>query len=213
MARRLDHTTRTPLSKRQIKEIADWVRKLLVSGSRSNFDVTEVLERLRDRVYFNWGKLKIVFQPMPDDNPAEVAINENGKTLFVDPEIWEDAKMGEPKSRYILAHELGHIVLHEHYVQPYSDQSATAYQEEKSTEWQAHRFAEFFLLGDSEVGCGDPLFCIAATCGVEMAVVRCRLDLKLSRTGAVCKSCGDISVSVGKNYLSCDFCGGTAGCS
>ena len=124
---RLDYST-TAISLREIKEIADQTRRLLVGSSTPIFDVVSATERLASQENMRWGRLNIVPHAVPDGEPfAKLLIKPNRKTLIIDPEIWADAKIGEPKSRFIVAHELGHITLHDHEVQPFSDEKATIF--------------------------------------------------------------------------------------
>jgi Zn-dependent peptidase ImmA (M78 family) len=204
---RRDHSTR-PTSERVIKEVAEQIRAILDPYRRSDFNIVDGIKRLTQEALFPWGKLIVKFFSMKDgDAPAYVVIGES-KTLYVDNDIWNDAALGEPKARYILAHELGHLILHDHYAQPYSDQRKTVFQEEASTEWQAHRFAEHFLIRDCDL---DPPLTprqIALSCSVETEVVRRRFGRRFSVVGDFCAECGGSTVRV-DSVTRCDSCGTT----
>src|SRR5205814_2861743 len=73
--------------------------------------------------------------------------------LEVHREVWELAELGDPQARRILAHEIGHLVLHDHYAQSYSNnieggRNFLRNRLEESAEWQAITFESFFLVPD-----------------------------------------------------------------
>lgn len=206
---RRDHSTRRPTSERVIKEIAEQIRAILDPYRRSDFNIVDGIKRLTQEALFPWGKLIVNFFSMKDGNaPAYVVIGER-KVLYVDHEIWSDAALGEPKARYILAHELGHLILHDHYVQPYSDQRNTVFQEETSTEWQAHKFAELFLIRDCDLDHLHTPRQIALSCSVETEVVRKRFGRRFSVVGDFCAECGGASTVRVDSVTQCDSCGTT----
>ena len=71
--------------------------------------------------------------------------------LHVDKEIWDEAELNEPMARFMLAHELGHLVLHRYYRQEFSasnEQHLKAFPAEERSEPQANWFAATFLAPD-----------------------------------------------------------------
>lgn len=71
--------------------------------------------------------------------------------LHIQKEIWEHAKLGDPFSNYVLAHELGHIILHDSNAQPFSsslDPRMKFLHADESAECQADLFADNFLVPD-----------------------------------------------------------------
>ena len=67
--------------------------------------------------------------------------------------FWTKALLtDDPCANYIAGHELGHISLHNHDAQPYSGvKKGWIDFKEQSAEWQANRFADYFLITDEEL--------------------------------------------------------------
>jgi Zn-dependent peptidase ImmA (M78 family) len=94
------------------------------------------------------GQLEIKFDVLDGAEPLAY-VTHNPPILHINQGVWEEAKLGEPEARRIVAHEIGHLVLHDHYAQPFSvDESAQIkfVQKEERAEWQANAFASYFLL-------------------------------------------------------------------
>jgi ribosomal protein L37E len=205
---RRDHSTRVSLSEANIKKSADKVRAALDSRHRADFNIVEAIERLSQREFFKWGKLQIEKFRAPDGKDLTfVRLTPTGKTLCVDEELWDDARLGEPKARYMLAHEVGHLVLHDCYVQPYSDEKKSIYDEGSSTEWQAHTFARFFLLNDRNLEPGLTPHQIAMNCSVEVGIVRRRLGGRVTPSNSLCQRCGSEKVFWVDEVKTCEACG------
>src|SRR5690242_17906696 len=85
-------------------------------STNPDFNIVNFIEQtLIRRLSKKKGKLEIRFFDMTNeqDHPAYVTIDP--LTLHVDREIWQLAKIGDPFARHVLAHEVGHIVLHGQY--------------------------------------------------------------------------------------------------
>ena len=82
--------------------------------------ITDILaERLRYK-----GKLQIKFYSSERELPERAYVTFNPLTLHIVETIWRDAGLGIPYARYILAHETGHIVLHDEFAVAFSDDKA-----------------------------------------------------------------------------------------
>jgi hypothetical protein len=208
---RRDHSTRISLSEESVKEKANCARTVLDPSLRADFNIVDVLEYLTRNSVYKWGKLKIrIFPATEGEDLTFVELTEAGKTLHVDGELWDDAKIGEPKSRYMLAHELGHLVLHDCYVQPYSDEKKSIYGEGNSTEWQAHAFARHFLLHDNHLKVGLTPLQIAMSCSVDVSHVRKRLGPRVRSSDELC-ICGSEKVFFVDDIKACESCGRRGG--
>lgn len=74
--------------------------------------------------------------------------------VYIDHKTWLDMKAGDPQSRLMGAHELGHILLHNHGALGFhgtAAQFAMVHGEERSAEWQAIHFAMFVLISDEAI--------------------------------------------------------------
>lgn len=149
------------------------------------------------------------FNSEPGGDPAYLAIDDPSKpptdrqmTLNIDGEIWGEARIGEPRARVIIGHEIGHIVLHGHYERAAfsrgSEVRLRAHVQERSAEWQADTFMGYLLLPTCIVRQYNSPREIAAGCSVP-------LDLAEERFAAArqqivwrqkcpdqCTKCGDI---------------------
>ena len=158
------------------------------------------------------GELRIsLFDSGPDDKPALVTFNP--AALHVDREIWKLAKIGDPDARYIIAHEVGHLILHDNDAKAFSsnakDQISFELMNEYSAEWQANVFASHFLLPShivAAVGCEQRL---VNSCGVTAKLARDRLaTIEPTRySGNACSECGNFTIRPKGTHWKCYTCG------
>jgi len=161
------------------------------------------------------------FDCAPKDNPTFVSFNPI--TLHVDSEVWELAKLGGPDARFILAHEIGHIILHDDRAKAFSTDPSLNIRfagKEHSAEWQANTFAGYFLLPDHLVQSFSNVGELSASCGVPKNLAQDRiLTVKKANrnfknfNGDVCSECGNFTLVRNGTCLKCDTCGATTGCS
>jgi hypothetical protein len=189
-----------------IKMAAEKLREFFHVAHDSNFNIVQCFRRLAEADVFGWGVLEIKFFHKTDvDKPAYVDIG-NHRVLYVDYDIWREAELGDPKARNILAHELGHLVLHNHYAQPFSEGKDKRIPDENSAEWQAHKFAEYFLLLDRDLQEYVSQRWIAIWCLVDEEIVRRRFRRQLSQIADFCDRCGGAIFRAGLRTR-CDICG------
>jgi IrrE N-terminal-like domain len=138
---------------RSEEEIASIALTWGKAGDISNhgyFDIIDFVQNVLSKQFTKKGALTIrLFDGAPQDDLAYVTFNP--LTLHVDSEVWHFAKLGDPTSRHMIAHEIGHALLHDHYARPFSNdpsQNIRFAQQEHSAEWQANTFAGHFLLPD-----------------------------------------------------------------
>jgi Zn-dependent peptidase ImmA (M78 family) len=147
---RRDHKVRFRREE-SIESIALECRQEAGNQNDAFFNVTDFVERVLPRILIRLkkGVLQIKFDVQDGDEFFPAYVTHNPPTLHIHSEIWADAKLGEPEARRVVAHEVGHLVLHDHYAQPFSaDESAQIkfVQKEERGEWQADTFASYFLL-------------------------------------------------------------------
>lgn len=207
------------LSREDIAKIAMAWWSLARSG-RYSFNICEfVLNILPDRIKAK-GKLIVDFYDQgPGDSPAYVSFSP--LTLHVDRAVWKAADRGEPYARYIIAHEIGHLVLHDHHAVAFSEEEAallTYVQNEESAEWQAHVFAALLLVPDHLALRLNDADLIAGLCVVtDRLAASCLTDAKNSRSvvtpqyeGDMCWKCGNFTLVRDRIGLTCDTCGSNA---
>jgi hypothetical protein len=180
------------------------------------FDITAFVEKVLSKLYTQKGILKIeFFLSVPGGKPAFVTYQP--LTLHVDTEIWQLAKMGEPFARHVIAHEVGHIILHDYYARGFSNDSGTNIsfdKKENSAEWQANTFADCFLIPDNIVKSFRDVQLLVSECSVPEGTARDRLESvrksepKLRTfTGEACPRCNNFTlVRIGLNQK-CETCG------
>jgi Zn-dependent peptidase ImmA (M78 family) len=120
----------------------------------ANFYVFNIVNQIRTKMigkYFNViGYMQLILFDDKTHPDSKAFINYGNGEFFlnVHEEIWELAEMGEPMSRFILAHEIGHITLHENYRLEFTtidEEQLSFFPEERGCEWQANCFAGNFL--------------------------------------------------------------------
>jgi IrrE N-terminal-like domain len=108
------------------------------------------------------------FDKTTDEDPAYVTFDAL-IILHVDNEVWELADIGDPTARFIIAHEIGHLLLHNHFAKAFSNSPEDWIkfsEKEYSAEWQANTFALYFLLPTHIVVAFDNVEELIQSCGV-----------------------------------------------
>ncbi len=198
----------------EVAELALRARNLLGIDNYFKFDIVKAIRRLVGKEFGKSGRLNLDVFGHDDDSIAFVTFKP--LTLHVHREVWDDAELGEPKSRFILAHELGHIIMHRHYRQAYSENERsrlTFVRSEESAEAQANWFAACFLAPDHFVRlCKDESeLCLQFDFPSDFASIKFD-DLKRNAprfSGESCSKCGNFTLVANGTFLKCDTCGAT----
>lgn len=143
--------------------------------------------------------------------------------LKVDNRVWTRALLGYVDDRYKIAHEVGHILLHDHTAKAFSNNVDLAYQftgEKNSAEWQANGFAPFFLIPDFILEEETTAEAIATRCGAPLEAAQRRLTHYLEKRkeaearlrfrmceGDCCANCGNFSIKWKEHRFKCTHCG------
>jgi IrrE N-terminal-like domain len=215
-----DHHVRIKDSQDIAKIAMSWWEVATRNGYNFNICkfVTDVLaKRLRGK-----GTLKIKFYRI-DDLPERACVTFNPLTLHIVDTIWSDGNLGKPYARFIIAHEIGHMVLHDEFAVAFSDEKAAQLsyvQDEESGEWQANTFADHFLVPDNVAYKLKERDVIAGLCVVDDSVAERRLRdlasvkkvLAPSYEGEMCGMCGNFTLVRNGCSIRCDTCGSTSTC-
>jgi hypothetical protein len=132
-----------------IAESALELRRLANLVGKDFFNVTDLFRSFVSQKLKTGPVQLILVDAKPDDYPASVKFRPS--RLYCDRGVWEDADQGEPGGRWILAHEFGHLILHDHHAKAFSSDPALRIkfaEKEYSGEWQADTFAGYLLLPD-----------------------------------------------------------------
>lgn len=178
------------------------------------------------------GKLVVKFfdREFLQDDPAYVEfdpkLRDDYVTLHVDRKIWELAEKGDSYACWILAHEIGHILLHDYYAAAFATDNCgqvifEGTSKEDFAEWQAITFAAYLLIPTHVAQKYGDAKLLAAVCNAphklaldRLAQVRA-IKKVLSRgyEGDMCGECGNFTLVRTGNCTTCDTCGLTTGCS
>jgi hypothetical protein len=154
-----------------------------------------------------------------DNKPAYVTYKP--LTLHVHKRVWEGDQTGWDRARRILAHEIGHLLLHDDTAKAFSSDPAFQLKfaiNEYSAEWQARTFEKHFLAPEHIVRNFKNSDELAELCNLELEFASQRInEMKLSNKnvyiGDSCGECGNFTLVRNGTCLKCDTCGGTTGCS
>lgn len=203
-----------------IKKVAAAWRRAAGLENAAHFNVVDFFHNcLKERL----PKRPVILK-LTDGNvaPNWGSVSYNPTTLSMDRGVWLDGRLNEPSARYIVSHEFGHLILHDNAAKPFSPVSSDPLlknvMKEEMAEWQAHSFAEHFLVPDAIVrsfGCTNE---IVNRCGVERWLAEKRVlafgrENKWGREGESCQECGNFTMVRNGTCLKCDTCGSTSGCS
>lgn len=210
-----DHKVRI-LSREQIARMALnwWLIADRRGGNSFNictFVVQVLAKRLRGK-----GKLHIEFYSA-EDLPEGACVTFNPLTLHIVRRIWDDAGAGETYARFIVAHEIGHIVLHDGLAVAFSNDREAVLkfvEKEESAEEQANAFADLFLAPDHVALHLHDEDTIAGLCVVSDTVAKRRLKDALASkhplfpqyTGDACGKCSNFTLLRIGVLLKCDTC-------
>jgi Zn-dependent peptidase ImmA (M78 family) len=121
-----------------IKAIADRARNLLDPSCCSDFQVVDGIRRLTTEPLLKRGFLELKLFRASQNGHLAFVVFKPTITLNVDEEVWQEASDNFPWARRVIAHELGHILLHERYTPTFSGQKDKWIPvSERSGEWQA----------------------------------------------------------------------------
>jgi IrrE N-terminal-like domain len=202
-------------------------REFAGNQNLARFNVVEFVERVLPRILEKRkkGQLKLKFFDMVERQaPAYVDFDES-MTLYVDREIWELATLGDPYAKFVIAHEVGHIILHDHYAQAFSDDPNDQIkfaQDEESAEWQANMFASYFLVTPQVLKAFRDPQDLSRSCEVLQALANERFEEEEEArrrsercarakgyTGDPCTNCWNFTLVVSGLSTRCDICGET----
>ncbi|HFT1684962.1 ImmA/IrrE family metallo-endopeptidase [Providencia stuartii] len=136
----------SPLSQDSIWAVASSVRKDANAALNTNDPYMDVLSALE---YLHNKEAILMHIVEFNEMPSEYAIAlPKSREIIIREDTYENAINGVPRDRFTLAHELGHIVLHENAPQQYaSAQSVISnHHYTEDAEWQANEFAASFLI-------------------------------------------------------------------
>ena len=212
-----DHKVQ-PRSEQSLAKWADEIRKRARTTSRYTIDIIDLIERLKKEIGFALVLAK-------DDKYGEPAFVKFRKAypyvvLTVHRKIWEDAKNGSDYAYFVLAHEIAHIILHDHKAVAFTHDPSLHIRyafSEYSAEWQADIFAKHLTMPDEALrDTRDPML-LSILCNVEehIAAEKIRSYLRtgpmreLTYDGNPCSNCANYTLVHNGTDTRCETCGQT----
>jgi hypothetical protein len=198
------------LSEETIAKFATKHRLHSPTASTANFNIVRFFHEDFQNILGHPVTLERRDLPGTEDYPAFVSFKP--LRLVCDDEVWEHANFGDPNARYVIAHELGHLIFHSEYEQHFSSPDSlfrSWYPEHEGTEWQAHAYAERLLLPDFVVRQFVSHNEIADTCDVTeaLALRRFREVHNIKFSGEPCSRCHDFTMAWHGSKHYCYKCG------
>jgi hypothetical protein len=213
MSHPTDYITKFPIFEKTIIEKADELRKEIDQEHDTAISPLPALRRYLRVPVGKKGTLTIHPVEMPDGAPP-ARVKYNPLRLFIDREILSEAeRYNDPKANEIIAHELGHVIFHDHEAKDFSESDAErikSFTKDYSAECHAETFADNYLLPLKYViAFGLKTSDISNNCNVIEAMAlrqieRARRLYKIVSTP--CGECGQNTLSRTKGKLTCLSC-------
>lgn len=124
----------------------DWRRKHELKFG-DHFDVVEFLIHTFIPNRRRQTSLNFFDRNTPDDTPAYVTFSPD--VINIDRSIWALANALSGYSQFIVGHEIGHLLFHSTLTKNFSSSPESQikyFENERSAEWQANKFAEHLIL-------------------------------------------------------------------
>ncbi|WP_313256349.1 ImmA/IrrE family metallo-endopeptidase [Stenotrophomonas acidaminiphila] len=169
-----------PLSIDKITASADLFRRSL-GVTEDRFPLVEVVEHLIPAL---WEDFTFEVREAGDMGSAHGLTFPEKGLIWLRDDVYQGVLDGQGRDRFTLAHELGHLLLHNSIGMARSIQKPTDLKPYENSEWQANTFAGALLIPISAAQrLGSPNL-IADACGVSLDAARVRLE-SLRRRGKI----------------------------
>jgi hypothetical protein len=171
------------------------------------------------------GKLSVEFfdREFNQEDPAYVEFNPARRndyvTLHVDRRIWALAERGDSYACWVLAHEIGHVLLH-HYANAFSTDAKTqklfeGTSKEDFAEWQAITFAGHLLIPTfvAQKFPDQTILAAATNTPAKLALDRLKAVQGMKKIlnrpyeGDICSRCHNFTLVRNGCTTKCDTCG------
>lgn len=127
-----------PRSKLQIRELANKVRGLISARDDVPLDIVSLLE-----IYLQELKVEIFVLDRQEMKTVEASTDSDDLKIFIRDDVYEALHNGDGRSRFTIAHEIGHLLMHENVSLARDQVPPKAYED---SEWQADVFAAELLV-------------------------------------------------------------------
>lgn len=141
-----------------INEESQRLRALgLLATNQKTFDIVGLLYHVAIPSLAKIGKqfsVEVHDDRLPFGVIGPAYVDLTAKVLHILSDVLREARNGVPHARFIVAHEIGHMILHKDQVMSFSDDKAVQLHylpDQQSAEWQANTFALTLLLPDQVI--------------------------------------------------------------
>ncbi len=196
----------------KIEDFALAWRKLEGNFNAASFDILAFLHEVLPSFLVKKALEVIDHDDLGVDAPAYVKFFKEKQygyqavQLHIEKWVLENARLYDEEARLIIAHEIGHIILHDASAQKFSGGSGKNFRflaNEESGEWQAKRFADALLVPLHVAASFGSAQELSEYCKVGIEVAKRRLlsvrakAIEIGRTsGYSCIECGDYGTVV-----------------
>lgn len=108
-----------------------------------------------------------VVEPEELDGLFGLTVPSDGKIKIILP-IYESAVAGDPFARHVMAHELGHLVMHDSGMSYASAFAGEILRKEENSEWQADVFADYLLAPIKVIKATQTAAQLSSVCGIPL---------------------------------------------
>lgn len=192
----------------RVGQSAHNARNMLGVSEKRRINMVDVFSRLEGKAFGTAGILKINLHQKKGNARAFVKFRPLELHIWI--RDWQYASLGKGFENFILAHELGHIVMHRNYQQCFSkglEQKINFIKADESAETQANRFAAQFLAPDSmAIWCSSERDLIQRFGYPNVYAEAKMADMREHSTGVYCPDCGCMSLMIKNHAYEC-WCG------
>ncbi|RZM74074.1 hypothetical protein C3B51_20180 [Pseudoalteromonas rubra] len=173
MTIRAKGTKTSPRNKKQIRKDVERLKSIFGLGLAEYVDVIELIDITLPELFPHFS-----CELVPDKEMADVA----GLTvpaefkIYLKQSVYDKACKDDGQSRFTIAHEVGHLFLHDQPLVLAKQEKPTEHKVWEDTEWQADQFAAEFLMPFESVRKMSTHQDIIGTFKVSNKAARCRLS-------------------------------------
>ncbi|MBV4427204.1 ImmA/IrrE family metallo-endopeptidase [Clostridium tyrobutyricum] len=135
-------TVAKPRSRRDIRKLTVFIRSIYDKQTMDAFPIMDFLEHMLPQIIedFEWH---ILYDEQMEDCDGKTFPQQN--KIYLKESVYDGACAGNPRDRFTVAHEIGHLLLHNTESISYarSNKQIKAYE---NPEWQANTFAAELLI-------------------------------------------------------------------
>ncbi|WP_298355567.1 ImmA/IrrE family metallo-endopeptidase [Rhodoblastus sp.] len=202
-----------PRSDDEIHVSAMNLRNFLGITTRFQFDLPSLIkQKLVGQKLRGIGTLELVIHEYYPAK-ASVSFKHDSCVLVVEEDTWIFAGQGDSESIFRLAHELGHLMLHNKHEQRFSkprEYKLNYINEDRSAEAQANKFAAYFLAPRQYIYCCETPHDLSQAFNFPTAFAAFRFGLhnrdRDKRPKTRCKNCSTEFSIYDSSDSQCPFC-------